>query len=64
MEAELKEIKQNVVISMEKKIDELKASLLVMFYVKVQLGHLYFGMGNTVKTSFNGGKLAAKDYID
>ena len=31
METELKEIKQNVVSSMERKIDELKASLLVLF---------------------------------
>ena len=31
METELKELKQNVVFSMEKKIDELKTSLLVMF---------------------------------
>ena len=31
METELKEIKQSVVFTMEKKIDELKASLLVMF---------------------------------
>ena len=31
METELKEIKQSVVFTMEKKMDELKASLLVMF---------------------------------
>ena len=31
METELKEIKQNVVNSMEKKIDDLKTSLLMLF---------------------------------
>ena len=37
---------------------------LDLFYGKVKLGHLYVWMGKTVKKSFNGGKLAAKDYID
>ena len=37
---------------------------LDLFYGKVKLGHLYVWMGKTVIKSFNGGKLAAKDYID
>ena len=37
---------------------------LDLFYGKVKLGHLYVWMGKTVTKSFNGGKLAAKDYID
>ena len=37
---------------------------LDLFYRKVKLGHLYVWMGKTVIKSFNGGKLAAKDYID
>ena len=37
---------------------------LDLFYRKVKLGHLYIWMGKTVTKSFNGGKLAAKDYID
>ena len=35
-----------------------------LFYGKVKLGRLYVWMGKTVTKSFNGGKLAAKDYID
>ena len=35
-----------------------------LFYGKVKLGHLYVWIGKTVIKSFNGGKLAAKDYID
>ena len=34
------------------------------WYGKVKLSHLYVWMGKTVTKSFNGGKLAAKDYID
>ena len=37
---------------------------LDLFYDKVKLCHLYVWMGKTVTKSFNGGKLAAKDYID
>ena len=37
---------------------------LDLFYGKVKSGHLYVWMGKTVIKSFNGGKLAAKDYID
>ena len=37
---------------------------LDLFYGKVKLGHLYVLMGKTIIKSFNGGKLAAKDYID
>ena len=37
---------------------------LDLFYGKVKLGHLYVWMGKTVIKSFNGWKLAAKDYID
>ena len=37
---------------------------LDLFYHKVKLGHLYVWMGKTVIKSFNGGKPAAKDYID
>ena len=31
---------------------------------QVKLDHLYVWMGKMVTKSFNGGKLAAKDYID
>ena len=37
---------------------------LDLFYGKVKLSHLYVWMGKTVIKSFNGGKLAAKDYIE
>ena len=37
---------------------------LDLYYGKVKLGHLYVWMRKTVIKSFNGGKLAAKDYID
>ena len=37
---------------------------LDLFYGKVNFGHLYVWMGKTVIKSFNGRKLAAKDYID
>ena len=37
---------------------------LDLFYGKVKLGRLYVWMGKTVIKSFNGEKLAAKDYID
>ena len=37
---------------------------LDLFYGKAKLGHLYVWMGKTVIKFFNGGKLAAKDYID
>ena len=37
---------------------------LDLFYGKVKLGNLYVWMGKTVIKSFNGGKFAAKDYID
>ena len=63
METELKEIKQNVVISMEKKIDELKASLLVMFYVKVQLGHLYSEWGKLLKRHLMEGNLQQRTIL-
>ena len=37
---------------------------LELFYGKVKLSHLFVWMGKTVIKSFDGGKLAAKDYIE
>ena len=37
---------------------------MTLTYFTVKLGHLYVWMGKSVTKSFNGGKLAAKDYID